>query len=595
MQTRFGDVVVTRSARDIPTFVVEVFHDGLHKHLVLRATEAEILQHKAFALAQRWDAEWERQSAREIRIRRTFEKKEARRLHIESQKEIAGERTTEAQQLLETLQTILTANLEADPALDWDLLKVKTPFSTEVPLKPKLPPEPAAKPAPPMPERTDFKYRVKPSLLDRLFSSRKHRKLAAAQNQFEADFSEWQQACASLASEHQLAQDVHTITCNKLKQEYDAALTKWEGTKTTYNDEQTRQHAQIDAFRSRYESKAPDAIIEYCERVLSTPDYPTCIPREFDFEFNQETGLLLLNCRLPAPEDLPTLAEVKYVQATDTCSEKLLSEAQSVRLYEDVLYRITLRTFHDLFHADSVRAISVIVFNGIVTSTDRRTGNEATACILSVQVPRDAFLTINLVKVDPKACFRQLKGVGSSKLHSLTPIAPIVTLCREDRRFIPSHDVSERLNEGYNLATIDWEDFEHLVREIFGKEFSSGGGEVKVTQASRDGGVDAIAFDPDPIRGGKIVTQAKRYAYTVGVGAVRDLYGTVLNEGASKGILVTTSDYGPDAYEFANGKPLTLLNGSNLLHLLGKHGISAHINLAEARKLAHERSIRGNA
>ena len=63
-------------------------------------------------------------------------------------------------------------------------------------------------------------------------------------------------------------------------------------------------------------------------------------------------------------------------------------------------------------------------------------------------------------------------------------------------------------------------------------------------------------------------------------------YGTVMNEGANKGILVTTSDYGPDAYAFANGKPLVLLNGSNLLHLLEKHGYKARINLQEARKIA---------
>src|SRR5690606_34746199 len=109
-----------------------------------------------------------------------------------------------------------------------------------------------------------------------------------------------------------------------------------------------------------------------------------------------------------------------------------------------------------------------------------------------------------------------------------------------------------------NLAAMDWEDFEHLVRELFEREFAQTGGEVKVTQASRDGGVDAVVFDPDPIRGGKIVIQAKRYTNTVGVAAVRDLYGTVVNEGAIKGILVTTSDFGPDAYEFARGKPLTL-------------------------------------
>jgi restriction system protein len=135
------------------------------------------------------------------------------------------------------------------------------------------------------------------------------------------------------------------------------------------------------------------------------------------------------------------------------------------------------------------------------------------------------------------------------------------------------------------VAVHNWEDFEHLIRELFEKEFSSTGGEVKVTQASRDGGVDAIAFDPDPIRGGKIVIQTKRYTNTVGVSAVRDLYGTVLNEGANKGVLVTTSDYGPDSYAFANGKPLVLLSGANLLHMLEKHGHHARIDIQEARKL----------
>ena len=132
-------------------------------------------------------------------------------------------------------------------------------------------------------------------------------------------------------------------------------------------------------------------------------------------------------------------------------------------------------------------------------------------------------------------------------------------------------------------------DFEHLIREIFEKEFAQHGGEVKVTQASRDGGVDAIAFDPDPIRGGKIVIQAKRYTNVVGVAAVRDLYGTVVNEGATKGILVTTAEYGADSYEFAKDKPITLLNGSNLLHLLAKHGHSAKIDLKEAKRILSEK------
>lgn len=159
---------------------------------------------------------------------------------------------------------------------------------------------------------------------------------------------------------------------------------------------------------------------------------------------------------------------------------------------------------------------------------------------------------------------------------------------RDDKRFISARPVVDALDSSTNLAAMDWEDFEQLIRDIFEKEFSGDGGEVKVTRASRDHGVDAVAFDPDPIRGGKIVIQAKRYTDTVSVSAVRDLYGTILNEGANKGILVTTADYGPDAYEFAKGKPITLLNGSELLYLLQKHGHKARIDLAEARVLAAE-------
>ncbi|HXC99664.1 MAG TPA: restriction endonuclease, partial [Verrucomicrobiae bacterium] len=198
------------------------------------------------------------------------------------------------------------------------------------------------------------------------------------------------------------------------------------------------------------------------------------------------------------------------------------------------------------------------------------------------------FLEINLAMVDPKACFKKLKGIGSSKLHSLTAVAPILQLNREDKRFIASREVENQLNEGFNLAAMDWEDFEQLVREVFEKEFTKDGGEVKVTQASRDGGVDAVAFDPDPIHGGKIIIQAKRYTNTVGVGFVRELYGTVLNEGAMKGILITTADYGPDAYEFAKGKPLTLMNGANLLYLLEKHGRKAKIDIKEAKRILGE-------
>lgn len=157
-----------------------------------------------------------------------------------------------------------------------------------------------------------------------------------------------------------------------------------------------------------------------------------------------------------------------------------------------------------------------------------------------VQVSRQEFEAIDLNYIDCKACFKHFKGVSGAKLYDQAPIVPLIQLDKTDKRFVESHTVET--DDATNLATMDWEEFEHLVRELFDLEFNVNGGEVKITQASRDGGVDAVAFDPDPIRGGKIVIQAKRYTNTVGVSAVRDLYGTVINEGANKGILITTSD-----------------------------------------------------
>jgi len=92
-----------------------------------------------------------------------------------------------------------------------------------------------------------------------------------------------------------------------------------------------------------------------------------------------------------------------------------------------------------------------------------------------------------------------------------------------------------------------------------------------------DGGVDCVPFDSRPVLGGKVVIQAKRYSNTVGVSAVRDLYGTMIDEGANKGILVATSSYGPDAYEFCKDKPIELIDGGGLLYLLQQIGTEARI------------------
>ena len=582
--TQVGDLHARHGERGFVSYSIAICHRGLHKHRLVHGPDADVVQAKVRLQTAEWDELWAKKVAIEEKKKTAYQAKEARRLQLDRQKEEAADRTADAQQTLQALREVLSSSLSDSKAVNWEALKDRTPFPKSAPKAPERTAPPERGTVPETPVRTSQRYQPRLGLLDRLMKSRRAEKEALKAQAFDSDMRAWEAARDHILADHAAKLEAHKKQEADLEAAHAKAVSKWEAERDAFMAQQAQQHAAMDAFRARYLAKEPAAIMEYCDLVLSNSDHPECFPKESDLDFNHDSGVLVVNYRLPAPSDIPTLSEVKYVQSSDSFTEKHLSEANSAKLYDEIVYQVALRTLNELLESDQAAVITSVVFNGFVTATDRGTGNEVTACIISVQASKETLRGINLSKVDPKACFRQLKGVGSSKLHSVTPVAPIINVRRDDERFIESYGVADRLNEGFNLAAMDWEDFEHLIREIFEKEFTSSGGEVRVTQASRDGGVDAVAFDPDPIRGGKIVIQAKRYAYTVGVSAVRDLYGTLMNEGATKGILVTTSDYGPDAYEFANGKPITLLNGSNLLHLLEKHGTKAHINLVEARQ-----------
>jgi restriction system protein len=564
MKTKVGQLEVSYSASGIPEYSLELWHDGLKKHRLVRGKEDAVVLRKAEIQIAEWNEKWALADARE---KKRLDK-ESRKREQESNKDLATNRTEEALGEINRLGNILKQTLEVDDAINGDNLKDMSEFPEPKPTRSKLPVKSQAQAK--EPKSSDNAYQPRFGFMDKLISSRKNKLIAEHKACFETDYKSWQEFQAVIESS---------------EQKYESDLQTWESRKAEFIEQQNASNEAIEKQRASYLAGTYDAIIDYCDMVLSESDYPDFFPKEFDIDYNDETKVLIADYAMPSPEDIPTLKGIKYVASKDDFEEQHITQAQLFKIYDNLLYQIALRTIHEIFESDVIEAITTVVFNGIVTSIDKSTGKQAIACVLSVQAQREEFTSINLANVEPKACFKALKGVGSSKLHGLAPVPPIMQLQREDSRFVSAYEVANTLDSSFNLAAMDWGDFEHLIREVFEKEFSVNGGEVKVTQASRDGGVDAVAFDPDPIRGGKTVIQAKRYTNTVGVGAVRDLYGTVMNEGANKGILVTTSDYGPDSYEFIRGKPLVLINGANLLHMLEKHGHKARIDIQEARKL----------
>lgn len=566
---------VAYSARGIPRYRVEIWHDGLQKHREIKGADDDVVLRKAQMQMAGWDSTWAEVSL-----------KNAERSSKEHQKQQAAQRTEEAKAELARLESLLHETLHVDDRVDWETLKDRTPFPEAKPRAAPAPKAPQATPSPSEPKATDPEFVPRLGLLDKLLRSRKERRLNEAKEHFASVHARWTEHASQVREADQRKLEEHSQQLGILKRAHERNVEEWQRRRDQFLEVQNAANAAIDVQRDAYRSGSPDTIVEYSDMVLSASDYPECFPKEWDLDYNAETKILVVDYKLPAPEQLPTLKEVRYVASRNETTETHITQSQAAQLYDSVLYQLVLRTIHELYEADVVEGLQAITFNGMVTSTDRASGKETTACVLSVQAPRTEFLAINLAAVDPKTCFRALKGVGSSRLHSLTAVPPIMHIRRDDGRFVSAREVAHTLDESVNLAAMSWEDFEHLIREVFEREFSSSGGEVKVTRASRDGGVDAVVFDPDPIRGGKIVIQAKRYTNTVGVSAVRDLYGTMINEGATKGILVSTSDYGPDAYDFVKGKPLSLISGANLLHLLQKHGHSARIDLKEAREQA---------
>lgn len=368
------------------------------------------------------------------------------------------------------------------------------------------------------------------------------------------------------------AKNLYNKRVNEYREKLSKEEEKYKLDKQKFLEEQKNKNNLVESNKEKFVNHNPEQIEKYFEYVLEKSSFPDGFVKDFELQYIPETKNLIISYYLPNSEIVPRTIQHKYVSTRNEIDIITLTDKKFEKFYNDVVYMCCLKTIKEVFESDELNHIENIVYNGWIKYIDKSTGQDAESCIITVETSKEKFSNINLKNVDYKECIKGLKGIFAPSILSLTPVVPYMNINREDSRFIENKEVSNIALDGFNLATMPWEDFEYFVRELFDKMFNGNGGEVKVTQASHDGGVDAIAFDDDPIRGGKFVIQAKRYNNVVPVSAVRDLYGTMIHEGATKGILVTTSSYGKEAYDFSKDKPITLIDGQALLGLLNKYG-----------------------
>jgi restriction system protein len=97
---------------------------------------------------------------------------------------------------------------------------------------------------------------------------------------------------------------------------------------------------------------------------------------------------------------------------------------------------------------------------------------------------------------------------------------------------------------------------------------------------SGDDGVDGV-IDQDALGLDRVYIQAKRYAdgNNIGPGAIRDFFGSLDRQKASKGLFVTTSGFSASAKETAEhlSKRIVLIDGDQLARLMIRHNVGCRI------------------
>lgn len=113
-----------------------------------------------------------------------------------------------------------------------------------------------------------------------------------------------------------------------------------------------------------------------------------------------------------------------------------------------------------------------------------------------------------------------------------------------------------------SIRKLTWREFERLIGEVFRRR------DYEVTETGgggADGGIDLV------LRRGneKAVVQCKQWrTYKVAVQPIRELYGVMVAERAQRAIFVTSGIYTREARSFAEGKPIELVDGEQLVELM---------------------------
>lgn len=355
----------------------------------------------------------ERASAKELAEAQKLE----RAMLVESRLADVAAKNAELESTYSEIDSMLAWTLSVDDFVDLNELRVPVE-------QPPFDPGDLGKPVEPLGplEYAPQPQYVEPPAQSGMFGKKKHEEaVKAARAAYDAEYAAWH---ASATAQHQayLAEQARREQAEAARvAALAAARAQYEVDARQRAEDAVAQNAELDKFINDLAFDVESAIQDYVGIVLANSVWPDSFPVTFEHSFDLATRELTLTAHIPAPDQMPSVKEYKYVKARDEITATSLSAKEQKDRYAGAVWQVALRVLHEVFEADrsaKIRSISLTVGASHIAP---HTGLPEFVPLAVVAADRDTFVTFDLSNVVPHATLQHLGAALSKSPFDMTP------------------------------------------------------------------------------------------------------------------------------------------------------------------------------
>jgi restriction system protein len=526
------------------TFSREVRHDGLKRSRIIHGPDPHYVQRKARAQLDFWESLWALFTGRGTSATGGWSGPEPENIPSTDEEghRIAAILTAEAQKVLEELGEIFPGR--PSPG---------TPNRDDLELFQETPPEQPHLPDPkPRPLPTEQRFQPKLSFFDRLVPGRRRMLEKEAATRFQKAWAAWYEQ----EREVQEALAAHQTR-----------FEEWDRRRSDFEAEHRRLLGNRKECKGESDLSDPSGIIDHFSSLLASARLPAWFPREAAISVEENLRILNVDYRLPALEDVPSLASVTYRDDQGGFLEEHLSDADHTKAYDSVVYQFALRTVKEILSDKKGQELRAVTFNGWVDALDLATGRKKKIYLATLEAERDRFAQIVPDRVSPQACFRAMGGVCVGHPHQVLATPPIRASAREDSGTSEA-PADKAGTPDPDLTATSAHEFRQLMVGILEQKLMPDGGDLQVTVVREDGSLEAIGRSPVSEGSRVVIFHVMRSVAPVAERPMRDLLDRMTRENAVHGVFLTTGHLTSGARDLARGKSVSLFDGDDLVQLL---------------------------